>query len=410
MIHAKEKIADFALPLHLNLTGIRLKKCIPFLLFILLAWPSFSHTLKVGILSPVKSVSLIVLPAEGTYEVFGNGHKIMNIKSGNFINIKVEKKALVLRNFDKIYGSYSSLKLVSAGGHGTFRIKSIAPPSQTYTYDDNLELNFSKGSIHVVNLVDLEDYVAGVVEAEAGKNMAFEFLKLQAIICRTYALSLTSRHINDGYQLCDNVHCQVYKGKSRFNSNIVAAVAATKNQVIADANFRLITAAFHSNCGGETVNSEDVWSVSLPYLRAVKDTFCCRKPHAVWEKKIPIYDWKNYLVLKNKKPLYDNNVPHDSFNYNPKVRQINYGYQALKVPLKNMRNDWGLRSTFFNIQERNDSVILKGSGFGHGVGMCQEGAMRMAELGYSSDNIIKFYYKDVGIIHLDNLKFFRQDE
>ena len=334
----------------------------------------------------------------------------MTIKSGNFANLKSEKKGISLRNFDKSYGVFNNIRFVSATSHSTFRIKSIAPVTGTYTYDDNLEITLNKYGLRIVNNVNLEDYVAGVVESEAGKNMAFEFLKLQAIICRTYALSLTTRHNNDGYQLCDNVHCQVYKGKSRFNNNIVAAVLETKGKVIADANFHLITAAFHSNCGGETVNSEDVWSVSLPYLRSVKDTFCCRKPHAIWEKKIPMYDWKNYLSVKNKKPLYDNISSHDSFNYSSKVREINYGYQALRIPLKNMRNDLGLRSTFFNIQERNDSVILKGNGFGHGVGMCQEGAMRMAELGYPYETIVKFYYKNVGVIHLDNLKFFRQDE
>jgi stage II sporulation protein D len=387
-----------------------LKKIALLLLVFLIAAQGHGLTLKVGLLTPVQTSSIIVLPVEGAYDVYGNGVKIISIKSGNFANLKAEKKGISLRNFDKSYGIFNNIRFVSTSGHSTFRIKSIAPVTGTYTYDDNLEITLNKYALRIVNNVDLEDYVAGVVESEAGKNMAFEFLKLQAIICRTYALSLTTRHNNDGYQLCDNVHCQVYKGKSRFNGNIVAAVLDTKGKVIADANFHLITAAFHSNCGGETVNSEDVWSVSLPYLRSVKDTFCCRKPHAVWEKKIPMYDWKNYLSVKNKKPLYDNTGSHDSFNYSPKVREINYGYQTLRIPLKNMRNDLGLRSTFFNIQERNDSVILKGNGFGHGVGMCQEGAMRMAELGYPYETIVKFYYKNVGVIHLDNLKFFRQDD
>jgi stage II sporulation protein D len=387
-----------------------LKKVAFLHLFLFYACHAFSFTLKVGLLTGTNPSSILFLPAEGAYDVMANGTKIMTIKGNTFINLKIEKKGIGLHNFDKSYGIYNSIRFVASGGHSTFRLKNIAPASDTHTYDDNLEVTLWQGHIRTVNVVDIEDYVAGVVESEAGKNMAFEFLKLQAIICRTYALSLTNRHINDGFQMCDNVHCQVYKGKSRFNANIVAAVLETRGKVIADGNLHLITAAFHSNCGGQTVNSEDVWTVSLPYLRAVKDTFCCKKPHAIWEKKIPIYDWRNYLTLKNKKPFLDPKGTSGSYNYTSGKREINYGYQTLRIPLKNMRNDWGLRSTFFNIQERNDSVILKGNGFGHGVGMCQEGAMRMAELGYTYTDIIKFYYKDVGVINLDNLKFFRQDD
>ncbi len=357
----------------------------------------------------VKSSSYIILPGFGNYEVYGNGKKIMDLVPGSFVNLKVENNKISMHNFDKQYGAYSSLKFIATNPNCVFKIKSIAPATDTYSFDDNLELILIHGYIRPINNVNIEDYVAGVVEAEAGKNMPFEFLKLQAIICRTYALGLTNRHPKEGYQMCDNVHCQVYKGKSRFNENIVAAVAETKGKVIADEKFQLITAAFHSNCGGETVNSEDVWSIYLPYLRAVKDTFCYKMPHAFWEKKIPVYDWNNYLSMKNKKALYAPATPRDSFNYNSKDRKVNYAYSSLQVPLKNVRTDWGLRSTYFNIIERNDSVVLKGTGFGHGVGMCQEGAMRMAELGYSYKDIINFYYKDVGVINLENLKFFKED-
>ncbi len=334
----------------------------------------------------------------------------MELKAGSFVNLKLEKGAIGMHNFDKKYGSFTSLKFIPAGGHGVFKLKSVIPASETFTYDDNLELTLNRGTIRAINNVNIEDYVAGVVEAEAGKNVAFEFLKLQAIICRTYALGLTNRHPGEGYQMCDAVHCQVYHGKSRFNPTIIAAVAETKGKVIADSKFQLITAAFHSNCGGETVNSEDVWSISLPYLRAVKDTFCCRKPHATWERKIPMYDWKNYLVQKNRKHAYLPLPQKDSVNDMTKDRQVHYSYESYRVPLKNVRTDWGLRSTYFTTKERNDSIILKGSGFGHGVGLCQEGAMRMAELGYSYKDILKFYYKGVGVINLDNLKFFEQDE
>ena len=74
-----------------------------------------------------------------------------------------------------------------------------------------------------------------------------------------------------------------------------------------------------------------------------------------------------------------------------------------------IRNDWRLKSAQFDIIPNGHEIILKGKGFGHGVGLCQEGAMRMAKLGYSYAEILHFYYKDVHMINLESLDFFKQD-
>src|SRR5690606_6809159 len=106
-----------------------------------------------------------------------------------------------------------------------------------------------------------------------------EYFKLQGIICRTYALNNLHTHTIEGYNLCDQVHCQAYHGKT-FYEDIVSAVMQTRGIVIVDSDISLITAVFHSSCGGQTVNSEDVWSKSLYYLRAVRDSFCLNAPNA----------------------------------------------------------------------------------------------------------------------------------
>ena len=90
------------------------------------------------------------------------------------------------------------------------------------------------GSLKVRNEVELENYVAGVVEMEAGSNHTLEYYKVQAIICRTYALSNLRRHETERYNLCDNVHCQVYKGNNRLNQQITEATLQTKNLVLVD--------------------------------------------------------------------------------------------------------------------------------------------------------------------------------
>jgi stage II sporulation protein D len=90
-------------------------------------------------------------------------------------------------------------------------------------------------------------------------------------------------------------------------------------------------------------------------------------------------------------------------------REKEYVYGNQRIPYKTIRSDWQLKSAYFSIVERNDSVVICGRGYGHGVGLCQEGAIRMAQLGYSHSYIINFYYKDVEIVDLSRLDFFREE-
>ena len=91
-------------------------------------------------------------------------------------------------------------------------------------------------------------------------------------------------------------------------------------------------------------------------------------------------------------------------------RKINFEYAGLKIPLKTVRTDLQLKSTFFSLEpnENGDTIVFKGRGFGHGIGMCQEGAMRMTKLGYNYKEVLSFYYKNVHLINLKELNFFKE--
>ena len=235
-----------------------------------------------------------------------------------------------------------------------------------------------------------------------------EYYKLQAILCRTYALSHLRRHEDEGFQLCDQVHCQAYKNKATF-AQIINLVDETKGLVVVDSDLNLITAAFHSNCGGQTINSEDVWSMRTSYLKSTRDTFCLNQPNACWKKEIPLKDWTNYLLLKHKHSIGDSLIYNDSFLIPQEGREIFFKDKDLKIPLKTLRNDWQLKSTYFSIDQKKDSIIILGRGYGHGVGLCQEGAMHMAVLNYSYKDILHFYFKDVHLVDLSVLDFFREE-
>jgi stage II sporulation protein D len=183
----------------------------------------------------------------------------------------------------------------------------------------------------------------------------------------------------------------------------------TNGVVIVDENMNLITAAFHSNCGGQTINSEAVWSLGLDYLKSVKDTFCYKMPHAVWSKKIDKGRWLQFLKKYNKEIVYDSLHLYCYYSYEMYQREANFVIHQTDIPNKDIRSNFGLRSAYFDILELNqDSVLFKGRGFGHGVGLCQEGAMQMAKYGYNYVKILQHYYTGIHLVDISALEFFRE--
>src|SRR5690606_35674289 len=155
--------------------------------------------------------------------------------------------------------------------------------------------------------------------------------------CRTYALSNQRKHLPEGFDLCDGTHCQVYRGLCSIDS-IRLAAEATHGLVLVDTGIRLIHSTFHSNCGGETVNAEDLWSKSEPYLRAITDTFCLAAPHSNWSRSLTRAEWLGYL--KKKFSLLPKPDQLEALlNYEPNCRDLYLGNTWPLVPLKQVRED-----------------------------------------------------------------------
>ena len=137
-------------------------------------------------------------------------------------------------------------------------------------YRGMLTFSVNGGAMTGVNVVDLEEYLYGVVPSEMPQSYAAEALKAQAVAARTYAMTKLGAHKSSGYQLCDTVNCQVYKGYSNEAAPTTAAVDATAGKVICY-NGAPIEAVFSASTGGYTENSENVWYAAVPYLRAVPE-------------------------------------------------------------------------------------------------------------------------------------------
>lgn len=358
----------------------------------------------------LKVLSATVSINSGTYKVIADGNFISESAGELAYKLVYKNDSIEVMSGDKKIGIYRYIKFIAENNPAAeLKIKLINPDRKPRVYPQNMIFSTFENTIKVINDVEVDRYVAGVTEAEAGSRSNQEFYKVQAVLARTFALAHINKHVLEGFSLCDQVHCQVYYGKPKDGS-ITTAVEATKGQVVVDDGLNLIIAAFHSNSGGQTANSEDVWGAKTTYLRSVNDSFSIKMPNSNWQRKMLTEDWLTYLKLKHGYPTTDPLARDIAMNFKQDERKIYLEASNVKVPLKFVRQDLQLKSTFFSIKPLNsDSVLFTGRGYGHGLGMCQEGAMRMSKQGYSYEQILHFYYKNIQIIDMKKLSFFKDE-
>jgi len=267
-------------------------------------------------------------------------------------------------------------------------------------YSGDLRCIPDMATLLFINTCDIESYVAGVVRAEGGNGKRAEYFRTQAIIARTYTYRHFNRHALDRYNLCDDTHCQVYNGLS-YDSLINRAVEDTRGTVIVSPDSNLIISAFHSNCGGETSPSGYAWGSSEPYLVEVKDPYCLKSRNSTWTREITLDRWVAMLKKNGYSGRTDSSAVFESVQPG---RTQNYLVGKFSVPFTTIRKDLDLRSAWFSVFGEGDTIRLEGRGYGHGVGLCQEGAMVMASRGMTCLQIISFYYPGVRLLKIADAK------
>ena len=190
-----------------------------------------ARSIPVGLYHDRVISSVVISCSTGTYHIESGDEIIGTMEEGELLFVRLENDSLVLHDSDREYGSFMEIRLNYMALGSSFRIRPIEPALESRTYDDNLILRGGDRFITLVNLVDFDKYLAGVVEAEAGPNAEPEFYKAQSVLCRTYAVKYLDRHETEGYALCDGVHCQAYRGKSIYNPAILEAVVETTGEV-----------------------------------------------------------------------------------------------------------------------------------------------------------------------------------
>lgn len=382
-----------------------------FILLLLFSQLSAQELVKIGIFTSAKLTSIKIFFQDFYSLQYDNNPELFKLNKHQFYQLEIVDDSLIL--FDNLNNKKikaKSLNFFSQDiNQSMFTIISNNSYKKERTYKGHLNVSVSSKKLKLINTLELENYVSSVVYAEVGKRRHPEFYKAQAVLVRTYALSHLYKHLSEGFNLCDEVHCQVYYGDAQ-SQTILNAIQSTHNEVIVDKDLNLIIAAFHSNSGGQTVNSEDIWGNKKEYLRSIIDTFSIGMPSYYWKKKLSLQEWLMYLKKYNY-PIKDSNALNYALNFKQPERKIYLQYNSTKIPLKNIRDELHLMSTFFDIQVNptKDTVIFSGKGFGHGVGLSQEGAMKMATMGFNYKDIIKFYYQDIILIDLKKLNFFKEE-
>ncbi|MFH0893044.1 MAG: SpoIID/LytB domain-containing protein [Bacteroidota bacterium] len=379
---------------------MKIKILLLFLFVFVFSFVKAGDTVDVRIFTETELKSFRFIPLSNSYDVYSDTAKVYTIAANDTLVLKYESDSIHLYYHKKTLGIYGYLRFQKKGYINNFCIIPVPARKKNPSFDDNLLVFLRNKKMILVNRVALDSYVAGVSEAESGTQASAEYYKMQSVLARTFVLGHMNRHEKDGYNLCSSTHCQAFNGRPK-SIKVLTATISTKGMVVVDDSNHLITAAYHANCGGMTANCEDVWSQPVSYLRSVKDTFCLKSPSAKWEKKMPLAEWKSILKKKYNFSFPDSVKNDTLYCFKQPVRKL-YLYENPKIPLKKVRPDLGLKSTFFEVEVNGDQVILKGRGFGHGLGMCQEGAMQMAKKGMTFLQIITFYFPGTKVIILDS--------
>lgn len=304
-------------------------------------------------------------------------------------------------------------------------------------YRGNLVLHCEEKTLLVVNFVDLESYLQSVIPTEIGqgrKKQDLESVKVQAIAARTFTYGkLLSKKATDGkYDLLPTVMDQAYFGTKSENNTYRVAIAAT-NGMVGVFDSTLIEALYHSTCGGLTENSESVWGgKKISYLQSVycgddTSSFCGASPFFNWErtvdmKKHNLFFFRQIGKYVEKDPVHpifkDKTVSRieisgrDSSGRVLGLRILNKSGSEILAQGDYIRwlfpDSTGkiLSSVWFDLDVQHSEtgeitqLHFKGRGYGHGLGICQWGAVGMSRRGYTYDQIFRFYYRGARIVKL----------
>ena len=270
-------------------------------------------------------------------------------------------------------------------------------------YRGSLEVKWRAPGLMVVNTLDLEEYLYGVVPKEAPAQWEMAALRAQAVVARTYALYKRARQANPDYDIAAHyVRDQHYEGYGAEHARTTRAVDDTQGLVLT-CQGELIPAYYHAESAGYTENSEHVWSSANACLRAVKAPLNPASPYLQWSASVPLQDMRAALAKQGYAVGVIRSLEPVERSATGRIMQLKISHRAGETVLRgtDFRLALGpevIRSTRFTVQIRDGRAFFSGQGWGHGVGLCQWCSQGMAELGYDYEAILTHYYQGAKLI------------
>lgn len=319
------------------------------------------------------------------------------------------------------------LRLVEAGGDAEAEVRVTATGSGLLRVDGApyrgaMEIRPAPGgTLTVVNVVNLEDYLRGVVpnELSPGAFPHMEAQKAQAVAARSWALAHLGDYAARGFDVCATQSCQVYRGAASEHPFSDRAVEQTRG-LVATWRGRPINAYYTSACGGHTESGQEIFDDRAPYLRGV----ACAVDHArrggpaedgarhpspparpqQWESRLTPAEVASAVSRYGSVGEVQDIVPRRT-GVSGRVVELAVVGSTGEVVLKGLKVRWGLglRDSLFVVQREVaedgavERFVITGRGRGHGVGLCQLGAWGMARAGATFDGILKHYYRGIAL-------------
>ena len=344
----------------------------------LLVTDSFAQSteyIRVAILQDERSISLKI---KGAYEITDmDGREILSAGRNLRSTVTTYKEGILIAGkifkTDKVLIKINDPDVIIINGR---------------TFRGNIQfIKNNSARLTVINYIELEDYIKGILYHETSHYWPMEALKAQAIVCRTYALNACIENKSKDYDATSDIYSQVYGGRTseRFRTN--NAVQETRGLVLTYKD-KVFSAYYHATCGGHTEDASLLWDIDIVPLKGVPCGFCKDSPHFNWHYVLSIKELEEKLKEAGIKALKINDVIVLGRDKSGRVTDLKVacGAKDIIISAKDLRSAIGpniIRSTNFTLRIEKQDVVFEGFGWGHGVGLCQWGAYFMAKAGHN---------------------------
>ena len=322
----------------------------------------------------------------------------IEIKSGSFKIIPLGK-AQAYVNKRVFRGRLNIIRRPEGRGWASYKPEGDGAASDSRSHSPSHKAN---NSFLVVNELDIEDYVKGILCHEAAPWWPREALKAQAVIARSYAVYQKQFTKDKDFDLTNDIYSQVYGGKTSEKWRTNLAVNSTRGKVLVFEG-KAFPSYYHATCSGHTEDAAELWKIDIAPLKGVECPFCVLSPHFSWEKKIPLAEIKQRLEAKGHNCPRIETITISGRNLSGRITFLKIAGEGKvsEISAKDFRqalNPNIIRSTNFTLEIIADTAYFKGLGWGHGVGLCQWGMYFMAKKGRRYPDILKYYFPQTELI------------